>query len=62
MAAIIQDVTLLHRLQKSEEPVDVRLSSGDQIMILREWEHHYLIKISDGKVFNILKEYVDPSG
>ena len=62
MAAITRDVSLMHRLQKSEDPADVRLCCGDQIIILREWDRHYLIRISDGKVFNILKEYVDPAG
>ena len=62
MAAITKDVTLLHRLQKSTESMPVLLSSGEQVRILREWERHYLIKTADGKVFNILKEYVDPAG
>ncbi|HEY3176514.1 MAG TPA: hypothetical protein VGK94_12230 [Candidatus Polarisedimenticolia bacterium] len=62
MAAIVKDVTLMHRLQKSVEPVEVRLSARDQVRILREWESHYLIKTPDGKVFNIRKEYVDPAG
>jgi len=62
MPRITQDVTLLHRLQKSAEPLEVALAAGDQVSIMKEWEHHYLIRIADGKVFNIKKEYVDPSG
>lgn len=62
MAAITKDVTLLHRLQKSAEPAEVRLAAGDQVRILREWDQFYLVKIADGKVFNIQKAYVDPGG
>ena len=62
MAAITKDVTLLHRLQKSAEPAQVRLTAGDQVRILREWDRFYLVKIADGKVFNVGKEYVDPAG
>ena len=62
MPTITKDLTLRHRLTKSEEPKEVRLSAGDQVSILKEWAEHYLIKVADGKVLNIRKEYVDPAG
>ncbi len=61
MPTIRQDVTLKHSLQKSVDPVEVPLGAGDPVSIIKEWEAHYLIKTADGKVFNILKQYVDPT-
>jgi len=61
MPTIRQDVTLKHALQKNIEPADVPLSAGDPVSIIKEWESHYLIKTADGKVLNILKQYVDPT-
>lgn len=61
MPVITKDITVLHHLQKSAEPTEVRLTAGVEVSIVREWARHYLIKTADGKVFNIQKEYVDPS-
>ena len=61
MPTIRENVTLKHSLQKSVDPVEVQLSAGDPVSIIKEWEAHYLIKTADGKVLNILKQYVDPT-
>lgn len=61
MPTITQDVVMYHRLQKDADPAEVTLASGDSITIIKEWQSRYLIKTSDGKVFNIPKEFVDPS-
>jgi hypothetical protein len=61
MPTITQDVLVYHRLQKDADPGEVTLSSGDSVQIIKEWARHYLIKTSDGKLFNIPKDYVDPS-
>jgi len=62
MPVITKDVTLFHRLAKTAEPAEVRLTTGDQVNIVREWAEHYLIRTADGKALNIAKQYVDPSG
>jgi hypothetical protein len=61
MPAITKDTVLLHRLQKSSESVEVHLAAGDPVSIVKEWADHYLIRTSDGKVFNVGKDCVDPS-
>ena len=61
MPTITQDVLMYHRLQKDAEPGEVILTTGDQVHIVKEWARHYLIKTTDGKLFNIPKDYVDPS-
>lgn len=61
MASITQDVIVYHQLQKDSTPEEVTLSSGDAVDIVREWATRYLIKASDGKLFNIPKDFVDPS-
>lgn len=61
MPTITQDVTLYHRLQKDAEPAEITLGTGESVTIVREWSSRYLVKTSEGKLFNIPKEYVDPS-
>ena len=60
MPAITQDVILQHRLQKSGDSTPITLTAGDQVSIVKEWAGHFLIRTPDGKVFNILKKFVDP--
>ena len=61
MPAITKETVVLHRLQKSSDSAEIRLAPGDPVSILKEWADHYLIKTSDGKVFNVRKDCVDPS-
>ena len=60
MPTITQNVTVHHRLQKSVDAAVVELVAGQQVNIIKEWAHHYLIRTVDGKVFNVRKECVDP--
>jgi hypothetical protein len=57
--SITKDVTLGHQAQKSSDASQVALAAGEQVSIIREFEHHYLVKTGDGKVFNVKKEFVD---
>jgi hypothetical protein len=41
-----------------EEIEDVEFSAGDELTVLKEWEHHYLVKNDDGKLFNVQKDLV----
>jgi len=61
MPTITQDVTLYHRLQKDAEPDEITLGSGETVTIVKEWSSRYLVKTAQGMLFNIPKEYVDPS-
>jgi len=61
MPTITKDVLLYHRLQKNSEPDEITLTTGESVTILKEWSTRYLIKTSQGKLFNIPKEFVDPS-
>lgn len=58
---ITQDVVLQHQLQTDSDPTEVTLANGDSVEVVKEWASHYLIKASDGKLFNVSKEYVDAS-
>ena len=60
MPTITQDVIVYHQLQKDSAPEEITLSAGDAVDIVKEWETRYLIKASDGKLFNIPKDFVDP--
>jgi hypothetical protein len=60
MPTITQNVTVLHQLQKTTAPVSIELSAGQQVSIIKEWASHYLIRLADGKVFNVGKAFVDP--
>jgi hypothetical protein len=55
-----QDVTLRHQANLGEEISDIELSAGTELTVLQEWEHHYLAKDGDGKLFNVRKELVEP--
>ena len=59
MPTITQDVVMHHRLQKDADPAEVTLTTGDSVQIIKEWQTRYLVKTSDGKLFNIPKEHVD---
>jgi hypothetical protein len=61
LPTITQDVILYHQLQKDNDPEEITLSSGDAVQIVKEWATRFLIKTGDGKLFNIPKEFVDPS-
>lgn len=59
MPSITQDITLGHQPQKSASAEKISLPAGEEVTIVREFEHHYLVKTGEGKVFNVKKEFVD---
>ena len=61
MPAITKDITLAHQAQTSSDASQISLPAGEQVSIIREFEHHYLVKTGEGKVFNVKKEFVDAS-
>ena len=55
------DVTLKHQPIVGEEVAGIELSAGTELTVLQEWEHHYLAKDGDGKLFNVRKELAEPA-
>lgn len=60
MASMKQDVTVGYSPTKASGVTQVSLSAGDPVTVVKEWAEHYLIKTSDGKLFNVKKELVEP--
>jgi hypothetical protein len=51
--------TLKHQANLGEQVDEVELEAGEELVVLREWDHHYLVKNRDGKLFNVRKELVE---
>lgn len=50
-----------HQGNKNAEVEEVSFSAGEEVQVLKEWNNDAcLIKTSDGKVFNVLKSYINP--
>lgn len=47
---------LSHQANLGEEVAEVEFAEGDELVILKEWAHHYLAKSGDGKLFNVPKD------
>jgi hypothetical protein len=47
--------TLKHQANLGEEVAEVDLAEGEELTVLKEWKNHYLVKNSDGKLFNLPK-------
>jgi hypothetical protein len=62
MPTITKEVVLYHQLEKDSEPEEITLPPGEAVTIVKEWSSRFLFKTGEGKLFNIAKEYVDPSG
>ena len=60
MATINRDISLKHQPNLGEDIVEVRFEAGTEVTVLKEWRDHYYCKDSEGKAFNIRKEFVDP--
>ncbi len=56
-----EDVTLKHQPNLGEEVADVEVEAGTELQVLQEWEHHYLVKDDEGKLFNVQKDLADPA-
>ena len=53
------DSTLRHQSNLGEEVAEVPFAAGKEFTVLKEWEHAYLIKDEDGKLFNLPKTLVE---
>jgi hypothetical protein len=53
-----QAATLKHQANLGEEVAEVELGAGEELVVLKEWKNHYLVKSSDGKLFNVPKSLV----
>jgi hypothetical protein len=58
MAKLTKPLTLKHQSNLSEDIEEVSLNIGDEVTVLKEWDHFYLVKNDDGKLFNVPKEAV----
>jgi hypothetical protein len=58
MSRIRRDVTLKHRANLGEDVQKIDLAEGDVVTVLKEWARHYLVKDSEGRVFNVEKDLV----
>ena len=58
---ITSAVSLKHQANLGEDVEEVEFSEGDELSVLQEWEHAYLAKSSDGKLFNVKKDAAEPA-
>ena len=61
MAATVrikQATTLKQQSNLGEEVEETEFSEGEEVTVLKEWKRHYLIKNSDGKLFNVPKSMI----
>jgi hypothetical protein len=61
MAKLKKTTALKQQPTKTDTPQEASFQEGDEIKILKEWKRHYLIQDSSGKLYNVLKELIDPS-
>jgi hypothetical protein len=54
--------TLKHQPNLGEEVEDVEIDAGEELTVLQEWESFYLVKNSDGRLFNVEKDLVEAAG
>jgi hypothetical protein len=55
------NATLKHQANLGEDLAEVEFSAGDELSVLQEWENAWLVKSSDGKLFNVKKELAEPA-
>ena len=53
---IKEALTLKAHANLGEEIEDVEFSAGEELTVLKEWAHHYLVRNAEGKLFNVRKE------
>ena len=58
MAKAAIDFTAKLLTTKDGEIEDISFSAGDALTIIKEWQHHYLVKDSDGHFYNLTKDKV----
>lgn len=60
MAKFIAATVLKHATTKDDTPEEVSFEEGTEVTVMKEWERHYLIQDSEGKLFNVKKDLIDP--
>jgi hypothetical protein len=50
--------TLKAQANLGEDVEEIEFDAGEELTVLKEWEHHYLVKNADGKLFNVEKRLV----
>lgn len=60
MATVKEAFTAKHQGSKNAAVEEVSFSAGEEVQVLKEWQNEAcLIKSSEGKVFNVLKKYLN---
>ncbi len=62
MAATVkikETCSLGHQASLGDAVAEVTLETGEELTLLQEWEFSYLVRNTDGKLFNIPKELVE---
>ncbi len=59
MAKLKQALRLKHQPNLSEDVEDVELGAGEDVTVLKEWQEHYLVKNSEGKLFTVPKAAIE---
>jgi hypothetical protein len=57
-----QATSLKHQANLGEEVAEVEIPPDEELTVLAEWESAYLVKNSDGKLFNVKKDLVAGAG
>ena len=58
MATLKQATVLKHQSNLGEGVEEVPLRAGEEVTILKEWQHAYLVKNAAGKLFNVPRDLV----
>ncbi|MBI4208326.1 MAG: hypothetical protein HY538_01290 [Deltaproteobacteria bacterium] len=61
MAKFKKATALKQQSTKTDTPQEASFQEGNEVKILKEWKRHYLVQDSGGKLYNVLKELIDPS-
>ena len=56
---IKKDCTFLHQPNLGEEVQPIELEQGTELQVLQEWENAWLVKIDDGRLINVNKEFAE---
>ncbi len=58
MATIKEAFSAKLQTTKTGDVEDRAFTAGEKVHIVQEWQHHYLVKTTDGHYFNLKKELV----
>lgn len=59
MPSIKEDLVLKFMTTTDGDIEETSFSAGDEVEVLEEWEHHFLIKDDEGHHYNIPKDKLD---